>query len=149
MKKVLIIAIILINSLPISQSERGSPIYSEQYLEELRALQEWENIYTAIVIVESRGNPMAIGSMGDAGLLQILPEGKGGYLDEANRLVGYRKYRNEDRFCPVLTREMWEVVMLHHNPQKSLKKAIKMHNPRGGQKYADKVIREYNKLTWE
>ena len=132
---------------PVSDSGIREYNYSEEQLRGFQLLQDWENIYTAIVIVESKNDRFAVGSKGDAGLLQILPKNSGGYLDEANRLAGYDKYRNKDRFCPVLTREIWEVVMLHHNPQKCLKKAIKMHNPRGGQKYADKVIREYEKLT--
>lgn len=103
-----------------------------------------ELCYAAIVWVESKGNSLAVNPItGAAGLIQILPEdgynGHLGYLSEANRLLGQRVYTDQDRFCPVKTREIWEIVMAHRNPTYSVDRALQLHNPGGGQRYISYV----------
>ena len=76
-----------------------------------------------------------------------MPEGSGGYLDDANRLLRERRYTDKDRFCPVKSREIWEVVMKYRNPDKSLSKAIKLHNPGAGKLYSKRVQQKYEEFT--
>lgn len=126
---------------------------SEEYKSYYYDYAKWECLYQAIATVESGNNPKAVGSRGDGGIIQILPKGSGGYLDEANRLLKEDKYADKDRFCPVKSREIWNTVMKHRNPKRDIKRAIKLHNPRAGKSYYYKVIKVYynllisNKLT--
>lgn len=106
---------------------------------------KWDLVFKSISIIESGNNPLARSDSGD-GLLQILPQGSGGYLDEANRIAGYEKYQDEDRFCPEKSRSIWEDVMSYWNPKKDINKAIRFHNPNGGDEYFLKVFRVYKKL---
>lgn len=97
-------------------------------------IDEWELLYEAIIQHESKGDPKAVNkSSGAAGLIQIMPEGKGGYLDEANKPK--KIYSNNDRFDPAKTREMWDKVQKRYNPQKDIHWAMKIHNPRGSIQY--------------
>lgn len=139
MKTILIILFILFHSALSAQTS--------EYLKHIpESSYRWNAIYLSIVHVESLGNHQAIGTKGDGGVLQILPEGKGGYLDEANRILGRKKFTNEDRFCPTRSREIWEVVMAHRNPDKNIDLAIRLHNPKARAWYREKVMKEYRKL---
>lgn len=111
------------------------------------AFYRWECVYWAISAVESEFNHLAIGSKGDGGVIQIMPKGSGGYLDEANRLLKEERYADKDRFCPVKSREIWEVVMKFRNPQKSLLRAIKLHNPNAGSWYSKRVLAKYEEFS--
>ena len=146
MRLLVLFLILALTSYKTFNIHNPNPYYSPEYLSYLASVERWECLYWSIVYVESEGNPLAVGKMGDGGLLQILPKGSGGYLDEANRILGWDKFKNGDRFSPGLTREIWEVVMSYHNPTKSLKKAIKMHNPRAGKSYEEKVMKKYREL---
>lgn len=136
MKKIILIFIILASSKAISISYK--PYDKDLY--------SWECVYWAISSVESNFNHLAIGTKGDSGIIQIMPEGSGGYLDEANRLLKKREYTDKDRFCPKKSREIWEVVMKYRNPEKSLKRAIKLHNPKATAIYSEKVMNKYNEF---
>lgn len=119
---------------------------SSKYVKYYKEFVKWEFLYIAICKVESNCDPTKIGRQGDGGIIQILPENTGGYLDEANRLLGYRRFKNADRFNPIKSREIWDIVMKHRNPEKNILKAIKLHNPRAGKWYKEKVMREFLKL---
>ena len=119
---------------------------SEEYKSYYYDYAKWECLYQAIATVESGNNPKAVGSRGDGGIIQILPKGQGGYLDEANRLLGQDKYSDNDRFCPVKSREIWDIVMKFRNPERSVFKAIKLHNPKAGKWYEKRVMEAYNIL---
>lgn len=108
---------------------------------------KWECVYWAIASVESEFNHLALGTKGDGGIIQIMPKGSGGYLDEANRLLKEERYTDKDRFCPVKSREIWEVVMKYRNPGKSLSKAIKLHNPNAGSWYHKRVLAKYEEFS--
>ena len=138
MKKLLfIITILIVTTITIGN-------FNKQVADKER--YKWDCVYWAISAVESEFNHLAIGSKGDGGVIQIMPKGSGGYLDEANRLLKEDKYTDKDRFCPVKSREIWEVVMRHRNPNKSLFKAIKLHNPKAGSLYLNKVIIKYEEF---
>ena len=38
--------------------------------------------------------------------------------------------------------EMFEILQGHYNPSKSIDKAIKLHNPRAGQSYREKIMNQ-------
>lgn len=141
---ILIIIALLFFAIPVAKMP--IPDNSEAYISYCKEFLKWECIYQAIAYVESKNNPKAIGVKGDGGIIQILPKGRGGYLDEANRLLKEDRFADNDRFCPEKSREIWDVVMKHRNPEKSLLKAIKLHNPRASKLYGIKVTKEYYKL---
>lgn len=96
--------------------------------------QEWEVLIQALIMVESGGNPSALGNAGEVGILQLMPV----YVVECNRLSG-KEYTLEDRYCPEKSIEMFNIIQEHYNPGRSIETAIKMHNPGAGDWYRNKV----------
>lgn len=138
MKKILfIITILIVTTITVGN-------FNKQVADKER--YKWDCVYWAISAVESEFNHLAIGSKGDGGVIQIMPKDSGGYLDEANRLLKEEKYIDKDRFSPAKSREIWDVVMKYRNPERSILKTIKLHNPRAGKWYEKRVMREYGKL---
>ena len=142
MRIILLFAILL---LPLSARNNYYYDKSEDYKLYCYKISLWENLYLSIVEVESRGDNMAISHKGAIGHIQILPKGKGGYLDEANRISGYDKYSNTDLYSSVKSREIWDIVMNHHNPERDINKAIRMHNPRAGTWYRQRILKQLSK----
>ena len=139
MKKILfIITILIVTTITIGN-------FNKQVADKER--YKWDCVYWAIAAVESEFINSAVSSKGAAGVIQIMPQGSGGYLDEANRLLKEERYTDKDRFCPVKSREIWEVVMKYRNPGKSLSKAIKLHNPRAGSWYSKRVLAKYEEFS--
>jgi len=104
-------------------------------------LTDFELIELAIIWQESKFNSNPLNNDGlSRGLHQELPI----YIKEANRIVGYKKYKLSDRTNFIKSHEIFLVVQNHHNPEKSIEKAIKLHNK--GAKYFDKVLNRYNCL---
>lgn len=105
-------------------------------------VNEWDILIQAIIQVESEGNPLAIGKTNDVGILQITPI----YVKEVNRILKRNEYTLTERTDEQKSLEMFEVYQRHHNPNKNLLKAIKLHNPGAGKWYADKVMEIFNEL---
>lgn len=104
-------------------------------------LTDFELIELAIIWQESKGNPNPKHSDGKSeGILQITPI----YVDEVNRILGKSKYTLHDRRNPLKSHEMFLVVQNYHNPEKDVKKAVKLHNK--GKRYFDEVMDRYNCL---
>ncbi len=104
-------------------------------------LTDFELIELAIIWQESKGNPNPKHSDGKSeGILQITPI----YVDEVNRILGKSKYTLHDRRNPLKSHEMFLVVQNYHNPEKDVKKAVKLHNKAGW--YFEEVIDRYNCL---
>jgi hypothetical protein len=104
-------------------------------------LTDFELIELAIIWQESKGNPNPKHSDGKSeGILQITPI----YVKEANRILGKSKYTLYDRRNPLKSHEMFLVVQNYHNPEKDVKKAVKLHN--NGKRYFDEVMDRYNCL---
>ncbi len=106
-------------------------------------VNEWDILIQAIIQVESEGDPFAVGKTNDVGILQITPI----YVKEVNRILKRNAYTLKDRMYEQKSLEMFEVYQRHHNPDKNLLKAIKLHNPGAGKWYADKVIKMFNELN--
>ena len=104
-------------------------------------LTDFELIELAIIWQESKGNPNPKHSDGKSeGILQITPI----YVDEVNRILGKSKYTLHDRKNTLKSHEMFLVVQNYHNPEKDVKKAVKLHNK--GKRYFDEVMDRYNCL---
>ena len=107
----------------------------------LTYLTDFELIELAIMWQESKGNPNPKHSDGKSeGILQITPI----YVKEANRILGKNKYTLHDRRNPLKSHEMFLVVQNYHNPEKDVKKAVKLHNKAGW--YFEEVIDRYDCL---
>ena len=104
----------------------------------------WVYLVQALIVVESEGNPLAVGKSNDVGILQITPI----YVREVNRILGDDIYTLDDRTCIYKSLAMFEVYQAHHNPNKDILRAIKVHNPGAGQWYTDKVMEQFNRLRF-
>jgi hypothetical protein len=105
---------------------------------------DWFLLKLAIVKVESGFNPGAVNERTKAGgLFQIMPSG--GFLCEANRITG-AKYVDSCRFDPKASTEIFEIVNRRHNRERSVEKAIRLHNPTAGEWYTKRVLKEYELL---
>jgi hypothetical protein len=104
-------------------------------------LTDFELIELAIIWQESKANPNPKYSDGKSeGILQITPI----YVKEANRILGKNKYALYSRRNPLKSHEMFLVVQNYHNPEKDVKKAVKLHNK--GKRYFEEVMDRYNCL---
>jgi hypothetical protein len=102
-------------------------------------LTDFELIELAIMWQESKANPNPKYSDGESeGILQITPI----YVKEANRILGKNKYTLHDRRNPLKSHEMFLVVQNYLNPEKDVKKAVKLHNKAGW--YFEEVMDRYN-----
>ena len=95
----------------------------------------------AIIHIESRGNPFAIGTTNDVGILQITPI----CVKEANRIIKCNKYTLDDRFSHKKSVEIFNIIQGHHNPSFSLIRACRIWNPGAGKPYTEKILKEYEK----
>lgn len=103
---------------------------------------DWEKLILALIEVESNGNEKAIGKTNDVGVLQITPV----YLADVNRILGNEIYCLNCRFDRQKSIEMFEIYQSHYNPNKNIERAIRLHNPRAGEKYREKVFNEFKKM---
>lgn len=116
-----------------------------QYVEvEVEKSINIDALVQAIIFVESDNNNNAIGDGGKAvGCLQIQPI----YIDEVNRLWGYKKYSYSDRTDRTKSILIFKDMQDFKNPNYSLHLAIKLHNPKAGYKYHKDIEDKYNELT--
>jgi hypothetical protein len=139
---IIVLTYLWLNSirLSIKQNEILKEIKTEN-ITNLTYLTDFELIELAIIWQESKANPNPKHSDGQSeGILQITPI----YVDEVNRILGYNKYTYADRKNPLKSHEMFLVVQNYHNPEKDVKKAVKLHNK--GKRYFDEVMDRYNCL---
>lgn len=121
----------------------GSKVYSQ-------TINDWEPVMTAIIQVESGGNPKAIGG-NSAGILQLTPIA----VKQCNIILKNQKsskrYTLQDRYSITKSKEMFVLIQEYYNPQHNLEHAIRLWNGgpnysiKGTQKYFNKVMRYYNK----
>lgn len=98
-------------------------------------LTEWEILIQALIQVESSGDSLAVGKTNDLGALQLTPI----YVADVNRIVGDEVYLLQDRLSQSKSVEMFNILQDHYNPDHDIKKAIKLHNPKAGDWYYDRV----------
>ena len=138
-RQIAVISLILIFSFKVAENSLMEPLDVEDKVEE--EVEEWDIMIQALIVVESEGNPLAVGSSNDVGVLQITPI----YVAEVNRILGENLYTLEHRISIEKSLEMFEIYQAHHNPSKDILKARKIHNPRAGQWYIDKVMEQFNR----
>ena len=103
-------------------------------------LTDFELIELAIIWQESKANPNRNTLTGKVKVYSNNPI----YVKEANRILGKNKYTLHDRRNPLKSHEMFLVVQNYHNPEKDVKKAVKLHNK--GKRYFEEVMDRYNCL---
>lgn len=120
---------------------------TEQEAECAEVISDWDVFYEALTWVESRWDSTAVNPRSGAiGMMQCMPSGTGGFLDECNRILGYEKYVNEDLIFPAVQREIFEVVNERHNPNKSVSRAISLHNSKAKPSYKTAILKKYDEL---
>ena len=97
------------------------------------SISEWAKLQLAIIMVESNGNPDAVGSLDDYGLYQM----RACYVEEVNRVCG-TDYKHEDAFNPDKAIEIFNAMQGYYNPTKDFDTALRYHNK--GQAYKKKVM---------
>lgn len=113
------------------------------YIEVYKQKTDWELLQIALIWQESKGNPKA--RNGDAvGILQITPI----YVAEANRISKNDTFVLSDRESASESLKMFNIVQSFHNPEKDIKKAIQLHNPKSGNKYYNSVMNYFKILKY-
>lgn len=125
-------------------------VYSQRRLKEINVIlreyqqqkelqQRKDGVFELIVYIESRGNPNAYApSENAAGILQIRPV----MMNYINRDILKRNvFTLQDRWDPIKSREMWEIVMDHLNPEYDPAKACYIWN--GGTTRYNKSLAPY------
>lgn len=135
MKKVAIV--LLAASIYGCNTNKSAPIKpNNKYTLTTDTTNNWEVFIKALAIVESRNNPNAVGKTNDAGIFQITPI----YVQETNRILGKNQFTLQDRFSPEKSRIMFDIINERHNKEKSIIKAIKIHNPRASKRYQTEIL---------
>lgn len=102
---------------------------------------DWSRVINAIAIVESNGNPRAVGGGGSVGLLQITPV----LVRDCNNILAKQKstkrYSLSDRLSAQKSKEMFVLIQEHYNPEHNIEKAIRMWN--GGPRYSVRSTQGY------
>lgn len=106
-------------------------------------LTEWQIFVMALAEVESEYETQVVNPKVNAtGLLQITSM----YINEANRIVGEKRYCMKDAKDPVRSIEIFHMVNGGRNPDLSITKAIKLHNPNAGQWYEKRIRQEMERF---
>ena len=103
---------------------------------------QWDLFVLALIEVESENDPFAVGSCNDVGILQITPI----YVKDVNRILGEDRYSLDHRTDIAKSLEMFEIMQSHYNPERDIERAIKLHNPKAGSEYRNKVIAKFNEM---
>lgn len=133
------IALISLFIMFYTKSEEAVPQQQVYYFEKYNYVSNWDFVTCALIQVESEDNCFAVGKNNDVGILQITPI----YVKEVNRILGEEVYTLEHRTDRDKSLEMFDIYQHHYNPNKDITKAIALHNPRAGQWYMDRVMKEY------
>ena len=137
---ILLIIILMIKERSSKQSQTVKTCNSLHRDKTTPAIDEWQDLINAIAFVESTNNPKAKNG-NSVGLLQITPI----YVAECNRILGEDKYTLQDREDSLKSIEMFKIYTQYHSNVQNIEKTIHVHNPRGGQKYVNKVLKQLNK----
>lgn len=133
MKRILIVLMLaIIPVLEISGGFKRELTEEEKMLLEEKKWKEswegqWDDLLYALIEVESHGDPNAVGSCGDRGILQITPI----LIQEVNRLGG--SFTHEDAWDEEKSKEMFYIIARHYCPEHDFEKMARIWNggPRG------------------
>lgn len=139
---ILIFGLITINCFYSESLHKNDNLLSCEQRNQIIKDIQWRCLIESLIYVESKGNDSIVGSHQDVGCLQETPI----FISEANRIIGSNVYNLDDRYNRQKSIEIFEIIQKHHNPDKSIKKAIKLHNPKALKTYKDSVMCKYHKL---
>lgn len=105
-------------------------------------VSEWDILVSALIQVESGGDSLAVGKTNDLGALQLTPI----YVADVNRILKEERYTLEDRRSLVKSKEMFEIIQGHYNPERDIDVAIHLHNPRAGEWYRERVYKQMKNI---
>ena len=132
-----IVAALMVGLEPIGAvGDQIPPVSDESPSPDTLYRTEWDIFLQALVMVESEGNPNAVGKTNDVGILQITPI----YVREVNRILKEERYNLEDRRDPDKSVEMFTVMQDYWNPEHDIELAIHLHNPRAGDWYRKRIL---------
>ena len=101
---------------------------------------DWTSVIDAIILVESEGNPKAVGGQ-SVGAMQITPIA----VRECNVILEKRgskkRYSLADRFDVAKSKEMFLLIQSKYNPSNDVEKAIRLWN--GGPNYSLRATERY------
>lgn len=129
----------------LSSAEEDSNVNEythEAILYEHARNRNWDIFTEALIWVESKGDEKAVGKKDDVGVLQITPI----LLKDCNRILGYEKYRLNDRYDREKSIEMFNLIQDHYNPQHDFHWALKLWNSGAPLSYHRKVMDKYNEI---
>lgn len=143
-KLIMLLMLIIVSSCDINSYQ---PINDKEETDVLKQEikkepSEWDIFVEALIQVESEGKADAVGKTNDVGILQITPI----YVKDVNRILGEEKYDLSCRTDTEKSLEMFEILQGHYNPNKDIDKAIKLHNPRAGQSYRIKIMKQMKNI---
>jgi len=117
--------------------DRYEPIEVDEPIEVVEdTVDTWEQMVLSLIQVESEGNDLAFNeTSGASGCLQITDI----YIAEVNRLLGEDRYCKDDAFDRTKSLEMFEVYQSNKNPNRDIDTAIRLHNPKAGEWYLERV----------
>ncbi len=102
------LAVAPVNARP-ETGQRTAP--EVQALKTAQSGPDMDSLWAAVCQVESNGDASAIGDGGDSwGIAQISTI----CVRDCNRITGYRKWSEGDRFCPQKSRQMFDVYLNHY-----------------------------------
>lgn len=114
-------------------------------LKVIKSISHSDLVITSLVQVESRGDWNAIGPIVEINAVGVLQETPI-YVREANRLIGFTRWKLNDRLDSIESVAMFKIISKRYNPRYDLKRACKLHNPGGGNWYYRRVKSEYDRL---
>ena len=122
----------ILSLLPLSAGATNKVTNSEPF--------DWTSVIDAIILVESEGNPKAVGGQ-SVGAMQITPIA----VRECNVILEKRgskkRYSLADRFDVAKSKEMFLLIQSKYNPSNDVEKAIRLWN--GGPNYSLRATERY------
>lgn len=139
MKKLFYLIVFISN---VALAPPGKPLKTQ--------IEKEDHILEAVLIIETTDDSTKINIIENAvGLIQIRPV----MVHEANRIIGYSKYKLIDRYSTKKSIEMWYVVQTYWNPTYNLEIACRVWNAGNTYSvkpdvlnYITKVKKQYDKI---
>ncbi|WP_288280548.1 transglycosylase SLT domain-containing protein [uncultured Prevotella sp.] len=132
--KQLCLSLSILTLLPLGAGAKNKAVKSGPF--------DWSSVIEAIILVESEGNPKAVGGQ-SVGAMQITPVA----VRECNYILKTRgsekRYTLADRFNVAKSKEMFLLIQSKYNPSNDIEKAIRLWN--GGPNYSLRATERYYK----
>ena len=124
----------------------SAPGHKELIIMQPQKIVPFDPILYSFMKIESNFHADTVNSLGYAGVLQIGSE----MIQDVNRICKLKgnpaSYTLQDRFNEGKSIEIWYTIMDYYNPSYDLKRASKIWNSTGGDKYYKLINQIYNDL---